>query len=100
MNRTLLTTSITSCTDQKSTFFSSAMFDNFGAKIVTIQEKYFGMKKSCVFGLTSRKAVSAQLFQASATVCHCSTRFKVEIQLDHFCIGDGSYIDVHKFIWA
>ena len=41
-----------------------------------------------------------QLFQASATVRHCSTSLKVKIQLDHFCIGDGSYIDVHKFIWA
>ena len=41
-----------------------------------------------------------QLFQASATARHCLTSFKVEIQLDHFCIGDGSYIDVHKFIRA
>ena len=42
----------------------------------------------------------AQLFQAGATVCHCLTSFKVKIQLDNLCIGDGSYIDVHKFIWA
>ena len=42
----------------------------------------------------------AQLFQASETVCHCLTSFKVKIQLDHFCIGNVSYIDVHKFIWA
>ena len=41
-----------------------------------------------------------QLFQASATVRHCSTSCKVTIQLDHFCIGDWSNIDVHKFIWA
>ena len=43
---------------------------------------------------------ASQLFQASATVCHCLTSFNVKIQLDHFCIGDGSYIDVHKFIFA
>jgi hypothetical protein len=42
----------------------------------------------------------SQLFQAGNTVCHCLTSFKVKIQLDHFCIGDGSYIDVHKFICA
>ena len=40
----------------------------------------------------------AQLFQAGATVRHCLTSFKVKIQLDHFFIGDGSYIDIHKFI--
>ena len=38
-----------------------------------------------------------QLFQAGATVCHCLTSFKVKIQLDYFCIGDGSHIDVRKF---
>ena len=43
---------------------------------------------------------SSQLFQAGATVCHCLTSFKVKIQLNPFCIGDGSYIDVHKFILA
>ena len=32
----------------------------------------------------------SQLFQASATVRHCLTSFKVKIQLDHFCIGNGS----------
>ena len=40
----------------------------------------------------------SQLFQAGATVCHCLTSFKVKIQLDHCCIGNGNYIDVHKFI--
>ena len=36
-----------------------------------------------------------------ATVRHCSTSFKVQIQLDHFCIGDESYIDVYLgLIWA
>ena len=30
--------------------------------------------------------------------CHCLTSFKVKIQLDHYRIGDGSYVDVHKFI--
>ena len=24
----------------------------------------------------------------------------VKIQLNHFCIGDGSYIDFHKFFWG
>ena len=42
----------------------------------------------------------SQLFCASATVRNCLTSFKVKIQLDHFCIGDGSYIDIHKFFWA
>ena len=42
----------------------------------------------------------AQLFQAGPTVRHCLTSFKVKIHLDHYCIGDGSYIDVNKFIWA
>ena len=49
---------------------------------------------------TKVNAELAQLFQAGATVCHCLASFKVKIQLDHFCIGDGSYIDVHKFILA
>ena len=34
--------------------------------------------------------LKTQLFQASATVCHCLTSFKVKIQLDHLCIGDHS----------
>ena len=42
----------------------------------------------------------SQLFQACATVCHCLTSFNVKIHLDHYCIGDGSYIDVHEFMWA
>ena len=42
----------------------------------------------------------SQMFQVSTTVCHCLTNFIVKIQLDHFCIGDGTYIDVHKLIWA
>ena len=42
----------------------------------------------------------AQLFQASATVRHCLTIFKVKIQLNHQYIGNGSNIAVHKFIWA
>ena len=42
----------------------------------------------------------SQLFQTSYTVCHWWTSFKVKIQFDKFCIGNGSYIDVHKCIWA
>ena len=42
----------------------------------------------------------SQVFQAIATVCHCWTSFMMKIKLDHFCIGNGSYIDIHKFIWA
>ena len=41
-----------------------------------------------------------QLFHAGATVGHFWTILKVKIQLDHYCIGDGSYIDFHRFIWA
>ena len=43
---------------------------------------------------------TTHLFQASATVRYCLTSFKVKIKLDHFCMSDGRYIDVHKFIWA
>ena len=50
--------------------------------------------------LSNTGGQNTQLFQASATVRHCSTSFKVKIQPDHFCIGNGSYIDVHKFIWV
>ena len=42
----------------------------------------------------------SQLFQAGATVRHCLIFLKVKIQLDPFLIGDVSYIDVQKFIWA
>ena len=42
----------------------------------------------------------SQRFQVGATVCHCLTRFKVKIQLDHYYYDNGSYIDVHNFIWA
>ena len=38
----------------------------------------------------------SQLFHSCATVRHCLKSFKVKIQLDHYCIGDGSYIDVYK----
>ena len=45
-------------------------------------------------------AARSQLFQDSATVCYCSTSFKVKIQLVHYCMGYGSYIAAHKFIWT
>ena len=51
-------------------------------------------------GIQEEEDKVSQLFHADATVRHCWTIFKVEIQRYHYCIGDGSYIDVHKFIWA
>ena len=60
----------------------------------------YSVYKLKLFFLKFLSGCCGQLFQVGATVCHCSTSFKVKIQLDHFCIGDGSYIDIHKFIWA
>ena len=39
-----------------------------------------------------------QLFQASAIVCHCSTHFKVKIQLVHYCMGYGSRAPQNYFL--
>ena len=46
------------------------------------------------------KTHRTQLIQVGATVRHFLTSFQVKIQVDHFSIGNGSYMDVHKFIWA
>ena len=43
---------------------------------------------------TSRLVHETQPFQAGATVRHCLISFKVKIQLDHYCIGNGSYISL------
>ena len=51
---------------------------------------------------TSARDAKRQLFYTSkvttiSSQCQCSPLFD---KLDHFCIGNGSYTDVHKFIWA
>ena len=42
----------------------------------------------------------SQLLRASPTVRLCLTSFKVKIQLNHYCMGYGSYIAANKFIWT
>ena len=42
----------------------------------------------------------SQMFQASPTVCHSSTIFRVKIQLDHYCMGYGSFIAANTFSWT
>ena len=42
------------------------------------------VENSVVAALGNTHGQETQLFQASATVRHCSTSFKVKIQLDHF----------------
>ena len=47
----------------------------------------------------ARTFMVGHLMQSEVTtvssLCHCLTCFKVKIQLDLYCIGDGSYIDVY-----
>ena len=56
------------------------------------------VKDLMFFKASPRLYSRTQLFHDSATVCHCLTSFRVNIQLDHFCIGDGSYIEEKIYI--
>ena len=52
------------------------------SQLLTITDKGGGVQTPQICE-QSLVALLSQLFQASATVCHCLTIFKVKIQLNH-----------------